>query len=136
MSESACEQAIRAGFPTLEDAHAEIGRRRDLINTPLYQRFSRAVIREAIHQVERWGADHDQRKEPADWYWTLGYLAGKALQAHHSGDERKALHHTISSGALLLHWHAAVGGHKYSIRDLEQLLQEGIQDPLRRDDDD
>ena len=44
-------------------------------------------------------------RPPEDWFWTLSYLAGKALRAHIDGDRNKALHHTISSAALLLNWH-------------------------------
>ena len=79
-----------------------------LINSPLHEDFLEGVKREAAHQVERWGEPHDARKEPQDWFWTLGYLAGKALRAHIDGDRRKALHHTISSAALLLNWHRRI----------------------------
>ena len=70
--------------------------------------FLEAVDDEARFQREWWGRDHDAEKEPQDWYWLIGYLAGKALRAHIDGDRDKALHHTISTAAVLLHWHSAV----------------------------
>ncbi|MGC1550807.1 MAG: hypothetical protein WA777_19975 [Rhodanobacter sp.] len=79
-----------------------------LINNPQTDEFLPAVRAEAAHQVQRWGTVHDRAKEPADWFWLVGYLAGKALRSHIEGDTHKALHHTISSGAALAHWHAAI----------------------------
>ena len=55
-------------------------------------------------------ADHDKSKEPAEWFWLVGYLAGKALAAAIGGDTTKARHHTISAGAALLNWHASTKG--------------------------
>ena len=87
---------------------AEVDRLTALVNTPLFDDFTAAVKREAAHQLERWGESHDAGKAPEEWYWTLGYLAGKALRAHRDGDRDKALHHTVSSAALLLHWHGRI----------------------------
>ena len=86
---------------------AEVERLTALLNTPLLDDFTAAVKREAAHQVERW-ASQDARKQPEDWFRTLGHLARKALRAHIDGDRDKALHHTISSAALLLHWHRRI----------------------------
>jgi hypothetical protein len=47
----------------------------------------------------------DLAPEPQDWYWLLGWLAGKAVHAATTGDVEKARHHTISSAAVLLNWH-------------------------------
>lgn len=95
-----------------EDAklRAEVERLTRLINTPELRDFSEAVNREAAHQRDRWGSAHDAGKTPADWFWLLGYLAGKALHATAAGDIDKALHHTISSAAALANWHAALLG--------------------------
>ena len=92
----------------LRKLQAEVARLTTLVNTPLTDDFSKAVEREAKHQMERWGTTHDADKEPEDWFWTLGYLATKAVQAHRAGDLSKALHHTISSAALLSHWHRRI----------------------------
>lgn len=80
-------------------------RMKRILNTPLIQDFVEAVIGEAQHQYYHWSEDHDASKNPPDWFWTLGYLAGKAQAAHLAGDVDKALHHTVSSAALLYHWH-------------------------------
>lgn len=80
------------------------------LNTPELHDFATGVVSEAQHQRVRWGSDHDAGKQPEDWFWLLGYLAGKALKAHASGDTEKALHHTISSAAALANWHAAIQG--------------------------
>lgn len=88
----------------------ELERLRTLLNTPELHDFAKGAVLEAAHQRERWGNDHDAGKEPADWFWLLGYLAGKALKAHNDGNTEKALHHTISSAAALANWHGAILG--------------------------
>lgn len=92
------------------NARSEVARLGALVNTPELVDFARAVRLEAVHQRERWGTDHDGGKTPADWFWLLGYLSGKALAAHLAGNHEKALHHTISSAAALANWHAAILG--------------------------
>jgi len=87
-----------------------------LLNTPELKDFIKAVPLEAVHQRERWGVEHDAGKEPEDWFWLLGYLAGKALAAVKAGDKEKALHHTISSAAALANWHAAILGKNNEMR--------------------
>ena len=89
---------------------AEVRRLRALINTPQTDAWTRAVELEAAHQIERWGVDHDEGKSPQDWFWLLGWLAGKAVHAAVKGDVEKARHHTISSGAVLLNWWRQLSG--------------------------
>lgn len=72
---------------------------------PIIDNFDIGVVAESEHQVRRWGSKHDDAKSPEDWYWTLGYLSGKALHAVKSGDLNKARHHLISSAALLRNQH-------------------------------
>lgn len=98
------------------NANKRISELQALLNTPELHDFSAAVVLEAQHQRGRWGSDHDAGKEPQDWFWLLGHLGGKALRAHASGDTDKALHHTISSAAVLANWHAAVLGASNSMR--------------------
>lgn len=88
----------------------ELQRLRALVNSPELHDFAKGVVLEAGHQRERWGNDHDAGKEPADWFWLIGYLSGKALAAHQAGNTDKALHHTISSAAALANWHGAILG--------------------------
>lgn len=80
------------------------------LNTPELIDFAAGTISEAAHQRERWGSAHDAGKTPADWFWLVGYLAGKALHGHTAGDRPKALHHTISTAAALANWHGAILG--------------------------
>lgn len=81
------------------------------INTPEIHDFIVAVEREALHQRERWAADHDAGKADADWFWLIGYLAGKAL---HKPEKR--LHHIITTAAACLNWHAAALGAHNAMR--------------------
>lgn len=94
----------------------ELERLRELVNTPTLHSFRDGVVLEAAHQRARWGADHDAGKAPADWFWLVGYLAGKALHAQTSGNAEKALHHTISTAAALANWHAAISGEHTAMR--------------------
>lgn len=84
---------------------AELGRLRDLINSPHVGDFIESVRLEAAHQVERWGADHDKLKTPEDWLWTVAYLTTKASQAARYGDRDKYLHHIVTTAAVALNWH-------------------------------
>lgn len=110
----------------------------NLIDTPELIDFPKAVHRESVHQVQRWGSDDRKAKEPYDWHWLLAHLAGRALE-HHKEAERlaevralyedqrstelfeffdqqqahhreKAVHHTITAAAVLSHWHASIVG--------------------------
>lgn len=96
------------------------------LNTPEIEDFSKAVVLEAQHQRNRWGAEHDTGKEPQDWYWLLGYLGGKALRAAIAGDNEKALHHTISTAAACANWHAAISGTSTSMRPGIDPVERGI----------
>lgn len=78
------------------------------LNAPELHDFAKGAVLEAAHQRHRWGAEQDAGKGPADWFWLIGYLAGKALRAHIDGDVTKALHHTISTAAALNNWHAQI----------------------------
>jgi hypothetical protein len=80
------------------------------INTPEIEHFLQAVHNEALHQRERWDSDHDAGKEDTDWYWLIGYLAGKAIRPNQTRE--KVLHHIITTAAVCLNWHAArIGTH-------------------------
>ena len=88
----------------------EVLRLEQLINNPHTDSFLEAVRLEAAHQRERWGTVDDAGKQAPDWFWLLGYLAGKALNAAIKGHTDKALHHTISTAAVCLNWHAHITG--------------------------
>ena len=92
----------------IAELRAEVRRLKTIINTPLVEEFFIAVKAEASHQEYRSAEYHDELKKPSDWFWLIGYLAGKALEAHISGDRKRALHHTISSAAVMAHWHQAI----------------------------
>jgi len=89
---------------------AEIARLLAIVNMPQSNDFLRAVSTEAEHQRQRWPSDHDAGKTTADWFWLVGYLAGKALHAAMVGDIKKAEHHIITTAAALANWHLALMG--------------------------
>jgi hypothetical protein len=92
-------------------AAAEFRRLDGLINNPHTDDFLEAVKLEAAHQRERWASDHDAGKTDADWFWLVGYLAGKAIHK-----PEKQLHHIITTAAALLNWHAAKTGNDTRMR--------------------
>lgn len=106
----------------------EVERLAKLLNTPELHDFGRGVVLEAAHQCDRWGAAHDRSKSAENWYWLVGYLGGKALRAAIAGDREKALHHTISAGAALAHWHSAI---KYDESDRGQGNDADLEDIAR-----
>ncbi|WP_258570033.1 DUF551 domain-containing protein [Burkholderia sp. MBR-1] len=93
-----------------DELRAEIGRLNAIINTPQDDDFLRAVSIEAEHQRQRWGSEHDAGKSPADWFWLVGYLAGKALHAAAMCDAEKAEHHVITTAAACANWNKAMRG--------------------------
>jgi hypothetical protein len=86
-------------------AARELRRLGQLINKPHTANFLEAVRYEAAHQRERWAAEHDAGKADSDWFWLIGYLAGKALHK-----PEKQLHHIITTAAACLNWHAMKTG--------------------------
>lgn len=96
--------------PDLEQALAEIHRLEALINSPIVDDWLQGVRLEAVHQVERWGTDGDAGKTDPDWFWLVGFLAGKALFSVMQGNVEKAKHHTISTGGALLNWWRHIKG--------------------------
>lgn len=109
----------------LRRLHTQVERLHNLINTPHTDVFVDAVRLEAAHQQERWGTSHDEGKAPADWFWLLGYLGGKALAAFVKGDVQKGRHHIISSAAALLNWHRHATGEMTAMRPGIDALGEG-----------
>lgn len=119
--------ALRSAQDTIDAQKAEIERLEGAINTPELVDFPKAVSLEAVHQRERWGGAHDSGKAPEDWFWLLGYLAGKALHAAKSGNDEKALHHCVSSAAALANWHAAILGARTIMRPGIDPVERGIE---------
>lgn len=93
---------------TREQLLHEVRRMHDLLNHPLTDLFLEGTRCEIGHQIERWGSVHDRAKQPQDWFWLLGYLGGKAMRAHIETDVEKAMHHCISSAAVLGNWYAHI----------------------------
>ena len=99
---------LEADHEALLEAARERDRLHALVNSPQTKDFLAAVAAEKAHQIERWGEAHDRGKSAENWFWLVGYLAGKCLRACITGDREKALHHTISSAAALANWHEAI----------------------------
>jgi hypothetical protein len=116
-------EAARVAIARLREAEAEIARLKALLNSPVVDDWLRGVRIEAAHQQERWGSKHDGGKTPPDWFWLVGYLAGKCLHAANGGDVDKAKHHTISTGAVLFNWWRAIAG------DPPATMRPGIEPP-------
>lgn len=95
---------------------AEVERLRSLIHNPHTDDFLEAVRTEAAHQRERWGSKHDAGKTTPDWFWLIGYLAGKAVEAWKRNDAEKQKHHVITTAAACLNWHAAITGSSTTMR--------------------
>lgn len=92
------------------DLLGEVRRLNAILSTPLLVPFTEAVIHEAKHQRFRWGDEHDASKTAWDWYWTLGYLGGKAAHAALERRRETALHHTVTAAAMLANWHRQLAG--------------------------
>lgn len=84
----------------MREAADKIDHLDDLINSPHTAEFLEAVKLEAAHQRERWPSGHDSGKDDSDWFWLIGYVAGKAVNK-----PTKQLHHIITTAAVCLNWH-------------------------------
>lgn len=117
LAQGDCTTLAAPSREQLEDALIEIAQQRDrldtMINTPEINDFAKAVVLEAAHQRERWAAEHDAGKADPDWFWLIGYLAGKALHnppKEGSTEREIKLHRIITVAAAACNWHAAVAG--------------------------
>lgn len=90
------------------EAQRELDHRRTetLIQHPETGDFLRGALVEAAYQREAW-PDQDAAKGDSDWFWTLGYIVGKAVKGD---DDEARLHHIEAGAALLANWHNAVKG--------------------------
>lgn len=96
-------------------------------DNPIIHNFVEGLVAEKAHQTKRWGTVHDRNKPHMEWFWLIGYLAGKGLSAALKGDYDKAMHHCISTAAVCAQWHDAInGGHHNPDEksDLEKALGE------------
>jgi hypothetical protein len=100
----------------LADAERRNAELEGMLDTPHTSDWFEGVKLEAGHQIKRWGSEHDAGKGPADWFWLIGYLAQKAMTSQMLGNEVKAKHHTISTGAALLNWFRAITGDSTAMR--------------------
>src|SRR5262245_29230869 len=79
------------------------------LGIPETQDFLGAALKEASYQRNRWGSTTDEGKTDADWFWLIGYLAGKAL-LNPDGNQETRLHRIITVAAAAANWHAATLG--------------------------
>lgn len=140
------DRAIQALATRLEEAtaardiaQADVLRLTAELNTPETVDFIHGVMREAAHQRNRWGNDHDAGKESEDWFWLIGALAGKAcryfamdrvfaaeaavptftvseesmrvaFESKARDAHAKGIHHIITTAAALANWHLNATG--------------------------
>jgi len=118
---------------TILELATEVERLQALINNPHIDDFLEAVRLEAAHQRERWGDAHDAGKSDEDFYWTLGWLAGKGVRFE---NQEKRLHHIITSAALCLNWHRhaqASGGERLGEKEAKPLNCPDCNHPVHSD---
>jgi hypothetical protein len=104
------EDRLRVAEHKRDEARANLAEASKLWDGAETSDWFKGVRKEAAYQVTKWGVGHDAGKGPEHWFWLVGYLAGKALRSAMEGDLEKAKHHTISTGAALLGWHARLSG--------------------------
>ena len=106
-------QTAEEGVAMLRNENADLEEKflalRAAVGEPLNADWFEGVRREFAFQADRW-REPDKIKQPEDWHSLVVLLASKAIAAQHCGDKDKALHHTISTGAALLHWWHAIAG--------------------------
>lgn len=98
------ERKIRELEKERDDLLNQLNALRNEINSPELGDFIVGVRKEVAHQKGRWG-NSDSSKNVTDWYWLIGYLGGKALNAYFCKDMDKVRHHIITTAAACYHWH-------------------------------
>lgn len=95
---------------TRNELELEVINLRKLLNTPETEDFLKGVESEIPHQNQEWRQSKyvDTDKLPEDWFGVAVFLAHKARLAAESDDREKALHHCISTAALMGNWHAQI----------------------------
>lgn len=117
----------------LRTLQSERDRLDQIINTPHTDDFIQAVSIEAEHQRQRWSAEDDALKTPADWFWLIGYLAGKGLHASGQGNTDKLLHHIVTTAAACRNWHRAARGESNMRPGIDgEAVLTGTGDPSRQ----
>ena len=109
LNEASIHGVQRPGL--LMDAANELQRLDQVLHSPSIDDFLKSVRLESAHQSESGRTQNDDQKTPEDWHRLLEYLTAKAVNAWNAGDTKKALHHTISSAAVLHHWHEHIAKH-------------------------
>lgn len=87
---------------------AENGRLLELLNTPENNDFLVGGVKEAGHQRERWGEDHDMTKTAGDWSLLLDKINGKQCQGVWDEDWEKLKHHLITMAAICANYHRCI----------------------------
>lgn len=97
-----------------------------LTSHPETWNFANGVVSEAAHQEQRWGKETDEGKGPNDWVFLVGYLMGKALEAHKQGDPDRVRHHCVAAGAVIYHFFRY-----YGLGDSGTSFQPGISEVVK-----
>lgn len=108
-------QSLKIGYKQLYDR----------VHMPRTDEFFSAVQLEAAHQVDRWSRAGGGKLD-SDWFWLVGYLAGKVLRYSGAKDrdsQEKRMHHIVSTAAVLLNWWRSVTG-------VSREMRPGIADPF------
>jgi len=71
-----------------------------MADAPVTDDFLADVEQEAAYQAI-WGGN-DSQKTDDEWFWTLGWIAGKALRP--DADLEKKRHRLRAAAALLMNW--------------------------------
>jgi DNA repair exonuclease SbcCD ATPase subunit len=103
-TETAKRIGLQSELDRVKEKYAELN---GLVNTPHTDNFLDAVRLEAAYQRSTREED-DRKKTPEEWFWTLGYLAGKVIRPGQT--KEKELHHIVTSAALCMNWHRHASG--------------------------
>lgn len=140
LGEGAAAEAITenkpiAGAPVTSEYVAALEAKAALLDAPEIHDFAKAVVFEAAHQRSRWSTEHDGDKTDADWFWLIGYLAGKALHTA-TEDNDKLLHRIVTVAAAACNWHAAkLGKTVVPVKSVQQeRLERLVGGPLQDDE--
>lgn len=86
----------------------ELKRLQELINNPEIEDFVKGVTLEAVHQIERWGLENEERKSPHHFIMVANKLIGKMCVDIWDKDTDKFKHHCIALAAEFANVHRQV----------------------------
>lgn len=107
---------------------------KEKINKPELNNFIEGFKIEAVHQVERWGLEQEEKKPPHHYIMVLAKLMGKLAVAIWDKDADKFKHHCITIAASLFNCHRQIDKPGTEVHNWFKCAKEGCNNHVHDDE--